>query len=356
MDDLDALADRFARFAARECAKSPLYEALARGTSGDHELLELAAQGRSGPKPNLFLAAVHYLLLAGADHSLAAYYASRTAVPLPPEGAWCHFARFCRQHADQISALLATRRVQTNEVARAAYLLPAWGLVAGHAPDRPLALVEVGTSAGLLLFWDRYAYDYDTGAIHGDADSPARLHCALHGPGRPPFPARLPTVVARVGIDMNPIDLRDPDARLWLRALVWPDQPQRADRLERAAALVAAESPTLMAGDALDLLPAALAGLPADALVVVFHSHALNQFAPADRERFLGLVAQQSQRRDIWLVSLEGPNAMPMPSRTPSPDFDAEMWVTRFTAGQVAEQRLWARYDAHGEWLRWAAT
>src|SRR5438552_1721900 len=65
---LEALAQRFVRFANQECGDyAPLYDRLARGIADDPELLSIAAHARSGQQaPLLLLAAVHYLLLGGA--------------------------------------------------------------------------------------------------------------------------------------------------------------------------------------------------------------------------------------------------------------------------------------------------
>ena len=46
---------------------------------------------------------------------------------------------------------------------------------------RPLALIEVGASAGLNLLFDRYGYDYGAGRSAGDPSAPVRFTCALRG-------------------------------------------------------------------------------------------------------------------------------------------------------------------------------
>lgn len=229
MSDLSALAARFRRFAADECGSSPLYRRLAMGIAGDGDLLALADQGTGGPKPNLILAAVQYLLLSGRPHALAAFYPSITDQPLPAEEAVPPFREFCLGHAEEIRGLITSRRVQTNEVARAALLLPAFAVVSESVHARPLGLVEVGASAGLLLSWDRYAFDYGTGGLYGAADSPVLVRCELRGDGRPPLPSVLPAVTSRTGIDLHPIDPDDPDQALWLRArLARPAGARRA--------------------------------------------------------------------------------------------------------------------------------
>src|SRR5215218_1913808 len=151
------LADRFACFALEECHdSSPLYERLALGVADDPAMLALAAYARPGqPTPNLLFAAVQYLLLGGTPHPLAAFYPGLAHDPVAGGDPYPAFHDFCRQHADSIRELLETRLVQTNEVRRSACLLPAFCWVARLAGDRPLALLEIGASAGLNLLWDR---------------------------------------------------------------------------------------------------------------------------------------------------------------------------------------------------------
>jgi hypothetical protein len=229
----EALARRFAGFAQRECHASPLYEQLALGIADDPQLLAIATQARQDqPTPNLFLAAVHFLLLQGLPHPLAAFYPSLSPTTPSAEDPYPSFHAFCLEHAEAIRSLIGTRLVQTNEVQRCACLLPAFTHVAARTGGRPLALVEIGASAGLNLLWDRYGYDYGDERRCGDANSPVQLACSIHGGLHPPLPAALPTVATRVGLDLHPLDVRDPDAALWLRALVWPDEVGRAELLD----------------------------------------------------------------------------------------------------------------------------
>src|SRR5712691_6979593 len=220
---LEALAQRFVRFADQECGDyAPLYDRLARGIACDPELLTLAAHARSGQQaPLLLLAAVHSLVLGGTNHALGAFYPSvmpRAAVPA--EDPLPAFRTFCRDYRDALLALVSTGLVQTNEPRRCTVLLPAFTTVARLAGGRPLALIEVGASAGLNLLFDRYGYDYGAGRFVGDPAAPVRFTCALRGTVVPPLPAGLPPVAARVGIDLHPIRANDPQATRWLRALI----------------------------------------------------------------------------------------------------------------------------------------
>jgi hypothetical protein len=152
----------------------------------------------------------------------------------------------------------------------------------------PLALIEVGASAGLCLLPDRYAYDYG-GTIVGDPTAPLRLACQPHGPV--PIPTRLPEVVWRRGIDLAPIDLNDPDAVRWLECCVWPDQPQRLARLQATVELARADPPVVVRGDLLELVGPVVAQAPADATVVVFHAATLVYLPEPGRQRFAQLMA-----------------------------------------------------------------
>lgn len=222
---------------------------------------------------------------------------------------------------DGVRAEVLARATQTNEPARCAALLPA---LAGL--DGPLALIEVGASAGLCLYPDRYAYTYDDGTTttRVGGPSPVQLRCATTG--RPPLPSALPEVAVRVGIDLTPLDPADPADMAWLRALVWPgpQHDERVARLEAAAAVAAADPPTMVAGDLLAELPAVVAGLPAGVTPVVFHTAVLTYLTPADRDAFVALVQDLPVR---W-VSQEGPGVLPgVRARLRAAAPDAERFV-----------------------------
>jgi hypothetical protein len=234
-EKLQALGKVFARF-AKEAYRgtSPLYEALARSVSEDIYMLAVASSARQPPVPNLLFADVHYLLLVGSTDALSSYYRSLTRDPRPSSEAYPHFRQFCLANEAEIRRPMATRLVQTNEVARCSYMLPAFALIADEGQGRSLSLIDVGASAGLSLLWDRYAYDYSDGTRTGDRSSPVRLDAEVRGDREPPIPEQFPPVALPIGIDLNPIDATDPDSGLWLRALVWPEHERRAEQLKAA--------------------------------------------------------------------------------------------------------------------------
>lgn len=179
---------------------------------------------------------MHFLLLKGIDDPLAGFYPSLTPQAQTPEDAFPAFRAFCLAHGEAIAHLLATQLVQTNELRRCAYLLPALSLAAHSAGGRPLALVEVGSSAGLNLLFDRYtdAFDMDgryvqAGAVASTVFIDSRMEMAEGSF----LPLGMPAVASRLGIDRKVLDLADPDDALWLRALIWPERAERAARSGR---------------------------------------------------------------------------------------------------------------------------
>ncbi len=342
---LDALARRFACFAEGEAEEfaSPLYARLCRRIAADTEVLTLAATAPPDqPTPNLLLAAVQYLLLNGVEHPLATFYPGIAVSPDTTHDPYPSFRSFCLEHAEALRPLLATRLVQTNEVSRCACLLPAFGLVAQQAKTEPLSLIEIGASAGLNLLWDRYRYGYGDGKYYGAANSPVYLRCALHGMRTPPFPSHLPSIVFRVGLDLNPIDIGNADEVLWLRALIWPEHHERVTRLQQALEVARQEPPLLLAGDALTLLPDVIAKVPANTTLCIFHSFTLNQFSPEQRRQLSAFLQDISAQRVIFRISLERLRGEHYPR------LDAIKYVN----GAKTAQSL-AYCAPHGSWLEW---
>ncbi|HEY7357700.1 MAG TPA: DUF2332 domain-containing protein, partial [Ktedonobacterales bacterium] len=343
---LETLALRFQRFAEQEAEPgfSPFYTRLCRGIASDSQVLALAAETPAGqPAPNLLLAAVHYLLLKGVQHPLAAFYPSLTNPPDPAD-AYPAFQTFCLEYASDIHELLLSRRVQTNEVARSACLLPAFELVARQTARAPLSLIEIGASAGLNLLWDRYGYDYGNGQQYGVLDSPLQIPCALRGDVLPPFPSRPPDVALRVGIDLNPVDVEDADAVLWLRALIWPEHHERVSRLNQALDIARAHPPEVIAGDALRLLPEVAARAAAETSLCIFHSMATNQFSREQRERLTTLLLEFSRQRPLFRISFEKHAGAE----------HTQLHLLSYVQGSKTEHLL-AHCSAHGRWLEWLA-
>ncbi len=341
------LAATFWHFAARRCGDyAPLYARLGTGIAGDRELLSIAAHAPPGQSPpDLMLAAVHYLLRSDPAHPLARHYPTLTPTPAASDPVPL-FRSFCLERRDQLETVITTRRVQTNEVRRCCYVLPAV-MLAAHLAARPLALIEGGASAGLNLNIDRYAYDYGTGSIFGNPSSPLVLPCHLRGRHHPPLHLPSPVIGWRAGIDLHPLDPASPADAAWLRALVWADHPQRARLLDHALAETRSHPPVMVrAGDAAERLPGLIAAAPTGMTVCLFHTAFLAHLPKLDRERFEHLVVVLSAARPIYWIQAE-----PRPNPT-----DPRLRLTLCEDGCVTRQWPLGHYHPHGEWLEWLAT
>src|SRR6478735_7745608 len=228
------------------------------------------------------------------------------------------FRKFLDGHWDEVARTVMSRATQTNEVGRCATLLPSLAAIAA-TEGRPLALIEVGASAGLALFPDRYSYEYDDGssvtrlgpgpfggllAGFGKQPEPPVLRCRTAGPV--PLPDSSPEVVWRAGIDLNPLDVRNPDDVAWLEALIWPEQEFRRERLRRAIAVAREDPPLLVAGDLNEQLLALAGQAPADAALVVFHSAVMGYLSADGRARFRTAMQALAQDRGCHWLSNEG--------------------------------------------------
>jgi hypothetical protein len=319
VDDVAHLARGYREFADDGAWRSPLYGELARGVAGDGEILGWLSGLPTGKRqPNLLFAA--YRLLAGT-----------------PAG-WDEFRAVLSERRAEIEAEVLARRTQTNEPARCALMLPILA-----ALPQPVALLEVGASAGLCLLPDRYAYDY---AGHRLGEGAPRLRCRPEGPV--PLPDRLPEVAWRAGLDLEPIDVTDDDAVRWLELLVWPGEEYRLDDLRQALAVARADPPRIVRGDLVSDLPALAAEAPRDATLVIFHTAVLAYVPGEGRQAFADTVAGLDatwlaceERRVLGLVG-RGPRI----AQGPPPQHPLNMALAR--DGRVV---AWA--DGHGVAVRW---
>lgn len=337
----ESLSQEFQRFAKEVVhASSPLYERLSLAIAQDPEMLALVSHARKGERvPNLFFAAVHFLLLKGTEYPLSVFYRSISRARAPDEDPYPKFRSFCLEHNDEIRRLISVGLVQTNEVSRCVFLMPAFVFVSRQGQGRPLYLVEIGASAGLNLLWDRYGYNYGEGHRCGDLDSLVQLTCSLRGSLLPPIAEKLPAVSFRVGIDHNPIDVRDPEVTLWLRAFIWPEHEKRAELLQRAVQVAQQDPSKLIAGDATEVLSAVLGEVPKDVSLCIFRT--FTALSPKARERLSSLLSELGAGRDLFLVYAK-------PHRAD----ESELRLVSFVNG-VQMEKLLAYFQNHGEWLEW---
>lgn len=303
---------RFAEIEARE--RSPVYAEVAASVAEDPGVLGFLAELSPVKwQPNLLFGAVQYL-----------------TGPIP--GAAAFRARFAGRR-DEIRTVMLARTTQTNEPARCATVLPALA-----ALPQPLALLEVGASAGLCLQPDRYGYDYGRARIPGALVLPCRANDAT------PLPARVPEVAWRAGLDLNPLDVRDAADCAWLEALIWPGEQVRIPRLRGALEIARQDPPPVRQGDLRTDLAALAAEAPQEATLVVFHTAVLAYVREAaDREAFAAAVSESGA---VWLAN-ESPRAIPgVPA-----EHDAVLARDAFVLARNGAPIAWT--DPHGTWVEW---
>jgi hypothetical protein len=302
---LAQLSQRFTQFATEaEAYAGPLYAALSRQIARDDDLLAVARHVRRPPVPNVFFAAVHFLLSETPGHELSAFYRSLCSGPRPPADAHQAFRDFVLSNANRLIPLLETRITQTNEVGRCSFLLPSFAFTHQSAGGRPLALIDVGCSAGLHLLWGRYYYDY--GIAHaGDPRAAVTITCELVGHRMPPVPPVFPRSTFRTGIDLSPVDVRDPIERRWFDALIWPEHARRRRLAAAAIDEWLRDPPPIVKGDAVEVLEPQLERVPSDATLIVYNSAALCQGGPADEAAIATVLTAFSLRRPIYWLHCE---------------------------------------------------
>ena len=323
MEPYDGVREQYVRFADEAAEESPCFVEWASGVAEDPEVLAWV-DGLPGLKkqPNLIFAAARW-------HGVAAPgpYAGLRSALLQDDGS--------------IRATIMERSTQTNEVGRLATLLPAFALA---VPSGPVALIEVGASAGLNLFPDRWGYAWSTPDAEVVLGGAPRLDCQVSGAA--PLPISLPDIAWRSGVDLNPLDVTDDDAMAWLQTLVWPEQDERRQRLARAVDIARAEPPRIVPGDLLERLPALVEEASAYGTVLVFHSAVAAYLPTTDRERMHAMLGLMVAAGRCHWVSNEAPGIFPSLSADAPPPTPRRFEL-------ALDGRVVAHTHGHGHDLHW---
>ena len=326
MEPTRAVAEAYRAFAEEAGDDSPCFAAWATSVAADQQVLRwIARLPESKQQPNLVLAAARW-----------------HGVPAP--GPYDGLREALLSDGAAIRETILQRSTQTNEPLRQAVLMPVLGRIAAET-DGPLALVEVGASAGLCLYPDRYDYEWTAAGRLTGSGGPT-LRCDVRGPV--PVPASAPVISWRGGSDLDPIDVTDADRTAWLRALVWPEQEERRRRLAAAIAVAASSPPHLVRGDLMETLDEVIEAASPHGTVVVQHSAVIAYLDPAERHAFaIRMTALVAERRVRW-VSNEGARVLPEITRTAS---SAGLPSERFVLGLDGRAMAWGH--GHGASLTW---
>jgi hypothetical protein len=352
--DPQGLARYFRYFGEVETPRlhSKVYTAFSLGIAEDEALLDLAAQVDPGqPAPNVLYAAVQDLLLEDPDGSATArdlvrFYPAITGETIPETSPFPAFRAFCLAQADRLLPRLRNGKTQTCVVHRCTAILPALA----HLPRVTQAggrvgLLEIGPGAGLNLRLDRYRYEYlrsgERVACWGQADTTPVLECELRGSALPPLPEALEPV-ARRGLELEPIDLADPLALRWQRALIWPEHVLRTRLLEQALAHAADVPVEIEQGDATCDLAAAVGRLPTGVPRVVCATAVLYQIPEAGQAAITRELARASEAAPVDFLVMDS---------TGQGGSRLDHFV--YEEGALQARRALANVDSHGRWMEW---
>jgi hypothetical protein len=315
MDPAVTVAENYRRFAVQAArGVSVRYEELALAVAADATVLEfLVTLPRIKRQPNLLFAAAR--LIVGA-------------VPTIDD------VRRLAREGEPLRSTMLSRRTQTNEPGRCATLLPALAQL-----DEPVALIEVGASAGLTLVPDRYGYDYGGHLVAGPTPDAPVMSCTPRGPV--PLPEAVPDIVWRAGLDLHPLDVTDPGDVEWLRCLIWPGDSGRVRRLDAAVAAARNDPPRIVEGDLRTDLPKLAAQAPREATLVVFHTAVLAYVDEKSRRGFADTVRDLDA---VWL-SNEAPGVLPW---LDVPDGPGDCFALVRDG-----ERLLGFTEGHGRWVQW---
>jgi hypothetical protein len=285
--------------------------------------------------------ALNYLVLADKDNALADVYPQRQPGGEPNDTVlWATLEKALEASSDAIIRFLASPP-QTNEVRRSVALLPAYHQIARRY-GLPLAIRELGASAGLNLHAHRFAVKTDEGLI-GHRETPLTLQPDWRGEN-PPQSDNLQISDAS-GCDLLPVDLTDPEQRLRLMAYIWPDQTDRVQRTQQAIRIALANPDhRVEREDAIDWLEKQLDTNVAGRVLVIQHTIAWQYFPDILKRKGEALLARYGVKAEstapIARISMEAD----------SKGDGAALALTLWPDGQTHDL---GRVDFHGRWINW---
>ncbi|THD34777.1 MAG: DUF2332 domain-containing protein [Sphingomonas sp.] len=321
---------------ARLCAA--IAEGLSRESEVGRRVLDWPGEPTRDALPLRFIGGLHALVRAGKDSGLAAIFRGEATVPAAIA-------------ADLNAALVAHDAEllpwldgppQTNEPGRSGSLMTGLLEVARRFGPK-IELLEIGSSAGLNLLIDRYAFDLG-GTKAGPAGSPVTLTPAWTGPA----PEQVPVDIVSVrGCDIQPLDATDPAVATRLLAYVWPEMPVRFGRMEAAIAMQREKAVDLVQSDAADWVEARLAEPQAAGVTRVLMHSVVWQYLPEDtanriRAAMAAAGAAATAERPLAWVMVEPNRAF------------AEH-VIRVRSWPGGEWTVLATAHAHGAWIKYGA-
>ncbi|MFM5930199.1 MAG: DUF2332 domain-containing protein [Novosphingobium sp.] len=280
---------------------------------------------------------LHFLHLTGRDDRLGPIYAGENVDQADIDSI---VGRIVADHDAELLPWF-DGPPQTNEAGRSAGIMAQLLWLSRRLGPR-FELNEIGSSAGINAMMDRFAFDLG-GVRAGAQNSPMHIRPEWRGP---PPPDSAVEIVSIQGCDVHPINLADPDQALRLKSYVWPDMPERLQRIDAAIALVAQRRPDVALMDAADWVEGRLAAPQADGLArVLFHSIVWQYIPESGRARIESAMAAAGARatpqKPLAWVTVE----------TNRQTFRHELRCRFWPGG--GQETLLGEAHAHGAWVHW---
>ncbi|HLI78074.1 MAG TPA: DUF2332 domain-containing protein [Acidobacteriaceae bacterium] len=355
-NDLSAVREHFQRFATGKAAGySPTYAVLAAHIASQDELLEIAANAQVSTIADLFMFAVQYLVRRKQDRALLPLFDFGLAEH-GTDAAVSSFTNFCIANRQDLTDILRTSRLQTNEPGRSAALLIGL-LETEKVYGGPLHLVDLGTSAGLHLMLDQLSYVFEAedgrsakleATAHTNVLRAPLCQAKLYNWASRELPSAMPEIVGKIGIELSPLDVRVTDNQLRLESCVWPEEGDRRSFMRSVIELAALSPPEIRSGDVAAELPAVLDALPRDGVLCVINSHAVGQFPQPVVEAIDSIVSPLIATGGCVKLSLEGRRGgeLAVPQHAPAAGTYAQL---RMTGARGVQSILLA--GSHGGWI-----
>lgn len=335
-----------------------LWATLSKQASRDDEIASVLISAPDGQqRASMLLSAVHDVVLSGASHPLRDYFPDLVSPARPIDGRLATtFADFVCTFGKELRHLVSSRTVQTNEVGRAVGVRLAVGALTDMVGAASVSVIEIGAAAGLLLAFDRYEYRIGDSLISPLALSSAActLTCRLDdGAVDTRWLNSSVRVTRRVGLDLQPLDIENPDHRRWLHACIWPSQLERHERLDAAMAVARQTDIELVVADAARAVEY-IAATDEGVLPIVISSWTLAYLTGDRQAAFIEALGDIGSKRPVGLVGIEGPGIVP---GIAPPQADQSSALTLLLSASLFDphgrtDRVLGTMGGHGDWLR----
>jgi len=277
---------------------------LSKSIADDAELLQMCLKVRSGQlAPNLLFGAVNYLLLKSKESPLSSIYAKVSKGGSLSGSEFETFKYFCIENKRDIQIIVEKRTVQTNDVQRCGIFVPAILSISDKYELKEIEFIDVGASIGLHLWWDMYSYHYPELIISGDKKEASLIIKPKYfgkWPGN--LSAHIPRVLHRQGIELDLLDINNPDDELWLEALIWPEHPNRLERFKKALEYAKKNRPPVEQGNAKEILPNTLC--ERNSPVLLLWSFSANQIFEDGLQGVYSILRSFAGKRLIFTMCL----------------------------------------------------